>query len=388
MAWYVPFNKLSQQQLQAINTVEREPKRALWLQGFAGSGKTVVMTNILERTAAAHPQASLAFITYTHALKQMVGTGFSGAARDRVVIQTHTQFLADKKRYDHVFLDEVQDIKAADLQKIKELSGSLRIAGDPDQRIYTHGSSATEIQRTTDALIWKLSEIFRLTARLCKLAVSIFPSSRVVEGEVRNAKPNPTIKLFSFSSAGAESHWTYNEAKGRSKAGAPSVILLPTHNAIYDFAKDVALKAGIGYPPRARKLYGKMNYEEFNDFFESANFELEYFGNDNGNLAESDTSSKVYLMTYHSAKGLDFKNVFIPGLNRGYRLVPELSLKDDPDLEGRLLYVAVTRSRENLFLSYNAGQPHALLSKLPAEIVTEVNPVATTAPADDEEEFF
>lgn len=388
MAWFVPFNKLSQQQLQYFSTVERDPKRTHWLQGYAGSGKTVVMTNILERTAAANPKASLAFITYTHALKQMVGTGFAGAARNRVVIQTHTQFLADKKRYDHVFLDEVQDIKAADLQRIRELAGSLRIAGDPDQKIYTHGSSAKDIQSRTDALVWKLPEVFRLTARLCKLAVAIFPSSRVVEGEVRNTNENPTIKLLSFSSASAESHWTYNEAKGRAKAGAPSVILFPTHNAIYDFAKDVAIKAGIGYPPRSRKLYGKMNYEEFNDFFASADFQLEYFGNDNGNLAESDSEVKVYLMTYHSAKGLDFKNVFIPGLNRGYRLVPELSLKDDPDLEGRLLYVAVTRSRENLFLSYNASQPHALLSKLPSEIVTEVNPVATAAPTDDEEEFF
>lgn len=388
MAWFVPFNKLSQQQLQAINTVERDPKRAHWLQGFAGSGKTVVMTNLLERTAAADPKASLAFITYTHALKQMVSTGFSGAARDRVVIQTHTQFLSDKKRYDHVFLDEVQDIKAADLQRIKDLAGSLRIAGDPDQKIYSHGSSAKDIQAKTGATTWKLPEVFRLTARLCRLAVSIFPSSRVVEGEVRNTNSNPTIKLLSFPSASNESLWIYKEARNRAKAGAPSVILFPTHNAIYDFAKDVALNAGIGYPPRARKLYGKMNYEEFNDFFESADFELEYFGNDNGNLAESDTEIKIYLMTYHSAKGLDFKNVFIPGLNRGYRLVSELALKDDPDLEGRLLYVAVTRSRENLFLSYNAGQPHVLLSKLPSDVVTEVNPAATAESTDDEEEFF
>ena len=112
------------------------------------------------------------------------------------------------------------------------------------------------------------------------------------------------------------------------------------------------------------------------------------FGNDNGNLANSDSEVKIYLMTYHSAKGLDFENVFIPGLNRGYRFVSELALKDDPDLESRLLYVAVTRSRENLFLSYNAGQPHVLLSKLPSDVVTEVNPAATAESTNDEEDFF
>ncbi len=64
----------------------------------------------------------------------------------------------------------------------------------------------------------------------------------------------------------------------------------------------------------------------------------------------------LQLMTVHSAKGLEFKAVFLSGLEEG--LFPhENSITDLDGLEEerRLMYVAVTRARERLYLSY-AGQ--------------------------------
>ena len=60
----------------------------------------------------------------------------------------------------------------------------------------------------------------------------------------------------------------------------------------------------------------------------------------------------VALMTLHASKGLEFKVVFIPGLEDG--LLPYTLYRDDVDIdeERRLLYVGMTRAKERLYLSY------------------------------------
>jgi len=61
----------------------------------------------------------------------------------------------------------------------------------------------------------------------------------------------------------------------------------------------------------------------------------------------------LQLMTMHSAKGLEFNAVFVSGLEEG--LFPhENSLleKDGPEEERRLMYVALTRARKRLYLSF------------------------------------
>jgi DNA helicase-2/ATP-dependent DNA helicase PcrA len=65
-------------------------------------------------------------------------------------------------------------------------------------------------------------------------------------------------------------------------------------------------------------------------------------------------SNGVKLMTVHASKGLEFKYVFITGLEQD--LFPHTKAnarpKEDNEEERRLFYVAVTRAREKLFLSY------------------------------------
>ena len=63
-------------------------------------------------------------------------------------------------------------------------------------------------------------------------------------------------------------------------------------------------------------------------------------------------SEKVSLMTIHSAKGLEFKYVFIVGMEDG--LFPSVRSFDDEDIEEerRLFYVGLTRAHSRVFLSY------------------------------------
>lgn len=67
---------------------------------------------------------------------------------------------------------------------------------------------------------------------------------------------------------------------------------------------------------------------------------------------ESD-GEKVTLMTVHSAKGLEFRNVFVVGMEEN--LFPSGMVGDSPkamEEERRLFYVAITRAEEHCFLSF------------------------------------
>jgi DNA helicase-2/ATP-dependent DNA helicase PcrA len=87
----------------------------------------------------------------------------------------------------------------------------------------------------------------------------------------------------------------------------------------------------------------------------------------------------LQLMTVHSAKGLEFDAVFLGGLEEG--LFPhDNSLNEDGGIEEerRLMYVAITRARKRLYLSYAGsrmlhGQPrYGIVSRFVEEIPPEL----------------
>ncbi|MEZ5979390.1 MAG: UvrD-helicase domain-containing protein [Planctomycetota bacterium] len=96
---------------------------------------------------------------------------------------------------------------------------------------------------------------------------------------------------------------------------------------------------------------------------------------------EGDGTGAVTLMTLHSAKGLEFDAVFLPGLEE--ELLPHArALEDDAggvDEERRLLYVGMTRAREHLALSHTQSrtyfgtntwrEPSRFLDELPRDVV-------------------
>ena len=130
--------------------------------------------------------------------------------------------------------------------------------------------------------------------------------------------------------------------------------------------------------------------ENFNG--EDKNLELTEFLNytslESGELQAKANQDALQLMTIHSAKGLEFDIVFITGLEEG--LCPhEQSLIESDGLEEerRLMYVAVTRARENLYLTYAQsrlmyGQTQYNLSsrfldEIPENLIKKINVIET-----------
>lgn len=73
------------------------------------------------------------------------------------------------------------------------------------------------------------------------------------------------------------------------------------------------------------------------------------------NLDTTEKPNKVKLMTVHAAKGLEFKNVFLCGMNEG--IFPSRKIKSEAEMEEerRLCFVAITRAKEKLFISEREG---------------------------------
>ena len=66
-----------------------------------------------------------------------------------------------------------------------------------------------------------------------------------------------------------------------------------------------------------------------------------------------DSEDKVTLMTLHLAKGLEFKNVFITGLEEGLFPIGESAYNEQElEEERRLMYVGMTRAKENLYMTW------------------------------------
>jgi len=100
--------------------------------------------------------------------------------------------------------------------------------------------------------------------------------------------------------------------------------------------------------------------------------------------------ARVWLMTMHSAKGLEFPVVVIAGLEEG--LLPHSRASDDEadlDEERRLCYVGMTRARSRLVLTgaarrrifgeYQASQPSRFLDEVPPGLVDRIESTAISS---------
>jgi len=95
----------------------------------------------------------------------------------------------------------------------------------------------------------------------------------------------------------------------------------------------------------------------------------------------------LQLMTVHAAKGLEFNTVFISGLEEGLFPHEQSSYESNGlEEERRLMYVAVTRARQRLYISFaqnrmlhgqvRYGIPSRFLDEIPEDLVKRLNTVS------------
>jgi len=153
-----------------------------------------------------------------------------------------------------------------------------------------------------------------------------------------------------------------------------------------------------------RTVEGRVRYENLQELLNSVKAFVDDPDNENKNLESflqevalyttSDTETdedSVTLMTIHMSKGLEFSHVYIVGIEED--LFPSqlmLSSREDLEEERRLFYVAITRAKQRLFLSYalqryRFGQlkpcePSRFLDEIEPEYLKTINTITGSRP--------
>lgn len=371
MAWMIREDQLDPDQKDFINN-ESKKTGNIWVKGFAGSGKSVLLVHSLKDILRKEPNAKMVILVFTLSLKDMFETGMKELGLSSTIpVKTYYDFVdRDTSSYDYIFCDEVQDLPSKVLHAMNNRGKKVIVAGDSNQSIYESDPkwreatvNPSQIGDIINARAFSLNMIHRLTRSIISAVQKVLPKMNIFGAAKDTTKVDVNIRLCEAQNEQEEVKYVYQESQKGTAVGDTCVILFPTNKAIQKFA-DLLLSAN-NKPAWTVKTnnWGSPDYTDLNRHFKANSIKVQFIGSGNGSLRDAETKKDTMLMTYHSSKGLDFDNVFLPFLNN--------SLYISPNNEETLFMVAITRSRKNLYLSY-FGYTHNLVDKFKGDC-TEIS---------------
>lgn len=235
--------------------------------------------------------------------------------------------------YNHIIVDEGQDFSPMMIKSLVRAvreNGSFTFMGDVAQQIYGSRLSWRDAEISTER-IWKFQINYRNPGTISDFAYDITKSkfwihtNDMIEPESKIAE-GPKPILINFKSSDSELAWVVGKAIEVSEKST-TVIICRTRSDIDDYACALWKK---GKDHTVIKKDTKIHIE----------------------------NGKIYLTTFHSAKGLEFAHVFIPRLTSEKLPDPDIinsatSTESALSDELKLLYVAVTRSKYGLYMTYS-----------------------------------
>ncbi len=358
MSWIIPEDLLDPQQKEFI---ERRilPKENLWIKGFPGSGKSVLLAYTLKKIRRLRSTDNVVFVVFTRSLVQMFKEAFADMNLS-VEVKTFYEFMNGSMHYDYVLCDEVQDLTPSVLRAMNSRANHVVVAGDENQSIYDCDPKykestvkSSQICPLLSAREYELSVIHRLSRSIIDIVKRFMPGMNILAERSDQTKSSAQVRLCKASNIAQEVKYIVSECKKATRIGETAVVLIPTQRDIVKFVNAALAAEGKAQWPESVNRYGRLDFEAMNDYLSCQGLNICYVGNGIGTFSAQ--SRKVIIMTYHSAKGLDFENVFIPFVNSSLFIVP------DECLSKTLFMVAMTRSRKNLYITYS-GRKHEYLN--------------------------
>jgi superfamily I DNA/RNA helicase len=361
MQWMVPEEKLGRDQNEVIEEISKIGNKTIWIQGHAGSGKSVVLIQSIKDYLANNPNAKICVVVFTRALKNLIEEGLKQVPQlDGVKIPVFTIYGLYPKimngqvmPFDAIFCDEVQDLPITFIVSMRKACKHFIIAGDAAQSIYTAvpefiSPSATvdEIKTQINPIEKELNTIYRLSKNIVAMLRNVFP--QLLDDLIHINKENTQIRLFKSTDLQSEIAFAWKDAKTtKEKRPEDTVsILISEREKIADFVNEVLALNDKPIWKRELDNTGALNFGSMNRHLETNNIPLMYLGNRHGTLSMASEQNKVIIMTYHSSKGLDFNYVYLPMSNQSMYIHENIKA---------LLLVALSRSKGGLTISYTHG---------------------------------
>jgi len=241
-------------------------------------------------------------------------------------------------------IDEFQDINDIQLDIIRAILASSQsyaiIVGDDAQNIYAWRGSRVEYILNMHEEIktiqdFQLTYNYRSSENIVAVANSLMRKIPTLSHKERmtaissTAQSRPEVRYF-HRFAG-EVAWIVNDIQTRlamaDSAGspAPSIAILSKYNNVLFQFEEAFVQ---------RKITCRLMTEE--------------------KINKRKKQADVILSTFHAAKGLEWDVVYIVKLHDG--AFPQMKHEEGIDEERRLFYVAVTRARSHLIMTYSKGE--------------------------------
>ena len=325
-SFYVKDSELDDYQVKVIN---KKTDNSYIVKGCAGSGKSILALWKAKQIQDEH-RGSYMYIVFTKALMQYRADGIKevGISQRNVDYHWHWVNRAGCPSADYIIVDEAQDFSKEDIELFKSKARkALLLYGDSAQQLYTFIQdkktvSMEDIQYFTKFPVEQLVFNHRLPKKIARVA-------QYINSENDELEERCTVE-------------------GTEK---PKILEYPTiekqYDAIIELIQNKHME-DVGILFRQND-----EVEEAYNYFQEHGLNVEAkFGK---HMDLDFTSDNPKLMTYHSSKGLQFENVFLP----------DCTVEDDDNRNP--LYVAVTRTYQSLYILHS-GNLSSLFDDVPRDL--------------------
>lgn len=325
-SFYVKDSELDDYQVKVIN---KKTDNSYIVKGCAGSGKSILALWKAKQIQDEH-RGSYMYIVFTKALMQYMADGIKevGISQRNVDYHWHWVNRAGCPSADYIIVDEAQDFSKEDIELFKSKARkALLLYGDSAQQLYTFIQdkktvSMEDIQYFTKFPVEQLVFNHRLPKKIARVA-------QYINSENDELEERCTVE-------------------GTEK---PKILEYPTVEKQYDAI--IALIQNKHMEDVGILFRQNDEVEEAYNYFQEHGLNVEAkFGK---HMDLDFTSDNPKLMTYHSSKGLQFENVFLP----------DCTVEDDDNRNP--LYVAVTRTYQSLYILHS-GILSSLFDDVPEDL--------------------
>lgn len=318
--------KPTESQLSVLKTDDPD----LIIEGAAGTGKTLLTILLAEKILKDNPTYDISIIILTRSLKRFIVEALRERGLYNVTVFYEYEFPYTKK--DFIIIDEAQDFNINQIKKLIECAVyGVYILGDSNQRILNinNGNQTATMEGLRKELNFKhkiLYENVRFNQGITNIINEAFPNI-----EIKNPIGSSSIKprIYPCGSKENEVKKIIEILKNAGLEGSSGILVQKNEDILYIL--DMLQNKGIPNLGFKHKSDEQLNFNQ----------------------------NSINLLTYHSAKGLEFNNVILPFL--------DFSL-DIPNL----FYVAFSRARNVLFLLYSENFPLELKIKKPINFEGEI----------------
>ena len=244
------------------------------------------------------------------------------------------------RRYRHIVIDEGQDLSPMEIKSLCAAvpqNGSVTFFGDVAQQIYGNKMSWRHAGlQIRGRGVWKFEQNYRNTAQIARLALAVAAMPCFLKDADIVAPKFPTAHgslpaLRRFRTEKEEMQFVARLASSQSRTRSVAVL-----------------------------FRDRLQEREFSSIISARATRL------HGELSIWPRSPGLFHGTYHSAKGVEFDTVILPRLSQSRLPDPTTTAAFGSDVaeakDVSLIYVAVTRAKASLILTY-AGEPTSLLPR-------------------------